>query len=79
MLAEADRADLQALQSPEYYKNLSPEFRAAIEQALLAAKPAGTRPSTLEKAKRVKEVFDELTTSATTEGPGDIIAAYIYS
>ena len=80
LLAEADRADLQTLQGWKYYKDLSTEFRVAIEQALLTANPEGTRPSTLEKAKRAKEVVCEITnTSSEKEGFGDTIASYIYS
>ena len=78
LLAEADRADLQTIQSDEYYADRNTEFHDAVEQALRTASPAGSRPSTPEKAKRAKELFNELTTGATaTQGPGDIIASYI--
>ena len=57
LLAEADRADLQAVQSKEYYEYLSTEFRAAIEQALLTANPEGSRHSTPEKGRGGQDSF----------------------
>ena len=55
LLAEADRADLQALQSHEYYKYLSPEFRAAIEQALPKANPEDPDTAPLKRPRESKK------------------------
>ena len=78
LLGEADRADLRGVQSDGYYVYRNPEFRAVIEQALLTANPAGSRPSTLEKAQRVKEVVSEIiSASVGKERFTDIIASYI--
>jgi len=59
LLGEADQGDLIAVKKHPWYKyNTSYEFKKVIEDALLTAKPSGTRLTLpFQRAERVMETF----------------------
>ena len=77
LLKEADRDDLQEVQGRNDYKDMKPEFRAAIDEALKTAQPGGTRTHIIQRVERVEEIFEEFGPSGVYEDPTKLISAYL--
>ena len=77
LLKEADRGDLEAVKKEQDWEYMSKEFKEVINRALKTAKPKGTRhQGRIERAILARETFSEVG-NIGTQGPGDIIAAYL--
>ena len=80
LLVEADQMDLLTLQKRSDYKYKNADFCAAVDKALSAAKPEGTRHRSLliQRAEIAMKTFDEITeTLLGTKGLGSIIGSYL--
>ena len=77
LLGQADQGDLDIAKKRYVYKNY-PEYRQAIDKALKAAPPAGSRIISVEKVQSVLKVFTSITGASDKYGPGSIIEEYLH-
>ena len=79
LLKNADRYDLQAVKEKAGYADLNLEFRSAIEKALKAAAPGGTRTRTydIQTVGKLEETFKELRHDGITTEIANLISAYV--
>jgi len=80
LLGEADQDDLNAVKKHDWYRTRSEEFRKMIENALLTAKPGGTRPdrrNNIQRAKLAIETFENDSSMRIPTVISQLIASYL--
>lgn len=80
LLGEADRDDLNAVKENRKYGLKSYAFKDAIENALLTAKPGGSRPNIRDNIQRVKlimKIFAEEQGGVIGPDVSELIVSYL--
>ena len=79
LLKNADRCDLQAVKEKAGYADLNPEFRDAIEEALKAPAPGGTRTRAydIQTVEKAEETFADFGSSGIPKDPLSIVSDFV--